>query len=246
MTHLHFDRLDSTNQHLKRLIQADPRLIETDCLVITADQQENGRGQQNKTWESQPGKNLLMSVLLKPACTPKNQFHICRLTSIAVAELLIKKLNIEKIAIKWSNDIYAGSKKIAGILIEHSIQAEQIKYSIVGIGLNVNQANFPQNIPNPTSIFLQKNTAIQPQFCMNEIIQAIKQLSNENPKLLETKYEQLLYKKDQNASFIIPKISNQPINAKIRGVTQTGLLHIETENQHLFHCSPAEITYLDG
>jgi len=244
--HLHFDVLDSTNAHLKRLIETSPAKIADDFYVITADRQENGRGRQNKAWESEPKQNLLMSVLLRPAYTPQNQFYICRYVSLALVEFLTKQLNMENVSIKWSNDIYVENKKIAGILIEHFLQGNRINYSIAGIGLNVNQTVFPENIPNPTSIFLETNKEITPLFCMDAIIKNIKKTSTYSVAQLEEKYEQFLYKKDKYAYFLIPKKSDSPLKAKIKGVTKNGLLHLSDEDNNLYYCSFNEIIYLMG
>ena len=242
--HLHFDCLDSTNAYLKRLLSASADPLEADFYVITADKQENGRGRQNKAWESEAGKNLLMSILLHPQYTPQDQFYICRYVSLALVELLTTQLQMDKVSIKWPNDIYVNDKKIAGILIEHFLQGNRINYSIAGIGLNVNQTVFSENIPNPTSILLETNKALAPLFCMEAITENIEKTATYSPALLEEKYEQYLYKKNQYAYFLLPKQSDCPLKAKIKGVTKQGLLHLSDEQGRGYDCAFNEVVYL--
>ena len=235
--HLHFDCLDSTNAYLKRLMETSFEPMRDEFYIITADKQENGRGRQNKTWESECGKNLLMSVLLRSQYVPQKQFYICRYVSLSLVDFLTKQLAIENVCIKWPNDIYVGDKKIAGILIEHFLQGNTINYSIAGIGLNVNQTVFPENLPNPTSIFLETNKEFAPLFCMEAIVKNIKETATYSLDLLEKKYEQFLYKKGEYAHFLIPQKANCPIKAKIKGVTEEGLLHLLDENNDTYYCS---------
>ncbi len=119
--------------------------------VITASFQESGRGQAGNGWESEPGLNLLMSLILYPVMvSPAGQFIICEAVSLAVRDLLLQY--IPSVSVKWPNDIYAGDGKIAGILIENSVMGDTLASSIVGIGLNVNQTHFGSGAPNPVSL----------------------------------------------------------------------------------------------
>ena len=241
--HLHYDCLDSTSIRLKQLIATSAKPLDA-FFTITAGKQERGRGRQTKSWESEPEKNLLMSVLLYPKYAPQQQFYVCRSISLAVVEFLSKQIRIENVSIKWPNDIYVGNKKIAGILIEHFLQGNKINYSIAGVGLNVNQGVFSENLPNPTSIFLETNKEFSPFFCMEELMKNIKELSKTDFAALEETYEQFLYKKNEYASFLIPKISTSPIDAKIKGVTENGLLRISDKDDNLIFCSLDEVVYL--
>jgi BirA family biotin operon repressor/biotin-[acetyl-CoA-carboxylase] ligase len=212
--------------------------------TVTSDQQTSGRGRQQKTWDSQCGKNLLMSVLLYPPYPPQKQFYVCRYVSLAIAEFLTKQLHIDNVYIKYPNDIYIGKRKAAGILIEHFLHGDTINYSIAGIGLNVNQAVFPANLPNPTSIFLETNKEFSPFFCMENIVENIKQLSDYEPIALEQQYESFLYRKNEYAFYLVEQQSPVPIEAKIKGVTANGLLHLSDKNEQSFFCALNEIVYV--
>ncbi len=126
--------------------------------VVVTDCQTAGRGQRGNSWESEPGKNLTFSILLRPASIPAvRQFELSMLVALAVAENVDAALASAgsdlRAAVKWPNDIYVGDRKISGILIENSLSGSVISRSIAGIGLNVNQEVFYSDAPNPVSLY---------------------------------------------------------------------------------------------
>lgn len=130
---------NSTNTLLRELIaKGNPPEF------IYAGYQTAGRGQTGNSWESEEGKNLLCSILLPP---DKNLHFLNIAVSVAVRRVIG-----EEFTIKWPNDIYYGDKKVAGILVENAIVGSEVKYSIAGIGLNVNQTEFQSDAPNPISL----------------------------------------------------------------------------------------------
>ena len=142
------DETSSTNTELKLLQQKNP--LPEGSMVMT-EFQTSGRGQAGNSWYSGKGKNLLFSFLLYPRfIQAKDQFIISRIVSLAIIRVL--QQYTENITIKWPNDIYWNDKKIAGILIENSLMGQHIEYTIVGIGLNVNEDDFPTHLPNPVSV----------------------------------------------------------------------------------------------
>jgi len=143
-------QVDSTNNFLKDLLSNSKPLHEG--TVIMAESQYAGRGQQQNRWHSQDGKNLTFSILLKPGFLPvTQQFDLTRAVSLGIINALEPYLG-EQLKIKWPNDIYFENGKLGGILIESNIQGSQIKNSVVGIGLNINQENFPLDVPNAASL----------------------------------------------------------------------------------------------
>lgn len=142
--------LESTNNYVKE------HIAELDNLsVVRAVEQTSGRGQGNHLWHSAPGMNLTFSVFMDfeasgirlPAAELE---HITGVITLSVRSYLGQK-GIES-RIKWPNDILVGDRKICGILIENSVSGGEIRNSIVGVGLNVNELQFPADIPNPTSV----------------------------------------------------------------------------------------------
>lgn len=149
--------VNSTNDFLKNLLSNSKPLPEG--TVIMAESQVAGRGQQDNKWHSQPGKNLTISILLKPSfLSPATQFDLTRAMSLGVFDALQPLLG-NSLKIKWPNDIYYGDKKLGGMLIENLVQGTQIKNSIIGIGLNINQETFPDDASRAISTkqILQKD-----------------------------------------------------------------------------------------
>lgn len=130
------------------------RDIEEDGTVWCAEFQTAGRGQRGARWESSTGDNLTFSILLKPSgVSAAGQFIISQVASLGIVNYLHSKGLEAKI--KWPNDIYAGDRKICGMLIENIIRGDKLAVSVCGIGLNINQRQFPADLPNPTSLALE-------------------------------------------------------------------------------------------
>ena len=122
--------------------------------VVAVRCQTKGRGQRANTWETAPGQNLTFTIVLKDLeILPSEQIAISQITALSVVEFL--EMHGIGAKIKLPNDVYVGTKKICGILIENSLRGSHITWSIIGIGINVNQTVFPSSLPNPTSILLE-------------------------------------------------------------------------------------------
>lgn len=147
------DSADSTNKEAGRRISVLDNLS-----VLSAVRQTAGRGQRGNSWSAKSGENLTFSIVLKygygatPEIRALEQSAISEMTALSVVDLLAAH-GIET-KIKWPNDIYAGDRKICGILIEHSVRDSYLSSSIIGVGLNVNQTEFDPSLPNPTSMSL--------------------------------------------------------------------------------------------
>lgn len=145
---------DSTNNYLKNLNGGDSNYMYE---VAWAEFQTAGRGQKGNSWESEPGKNLLFSILAHPeGISIQDQFVISQAISLAVTESVAQAAGPDhagEFSVKWPNDIYWKEKKLAGILIENVLAGGKIADSIIGVGLDVNQEKFYSNAPNPVSLF---------------------------------------------------------------------------------------------
>ena len=145
----YLDTIDSTSTELRRRMSVE-ELPHGYC--ISADFQTSGHGQATNRWESEDGKNLLFSLLLRPTVIPAaEQFVITELVTLAIINALQDYIR-QKITIKWPNDIYVGDKKLCGILIENALCGSTIDTCIVGIGININQELFVSDAPNPVSL----------------------------------------------------------------------------------------------
>ena len=141
-----YDTVDSTNTvALKKAAGLE------DCAVIAARRQTAGRGQRGNTWTSEPGENLTFSVFLRwpSGFAAGDVIRMNWLAAVAVRDFLQEE-GVPAV-IKWPNDIYVGKKKICGILVENRLSE---RFSVIGIGINLNQTDFPASLPNPTSLRL--------------------------------------------------------------------------------------------
>lgn len=234
--------IDSTNSYLKKLLSNSTPLI--DGTVIMAEHQFAGRGQSKNVWISEPGKNLTFSIYLKPNfLAVNNQFELNKAISLGIIDTLQPIIG-KDCKIKWPNDIYYHDKKLGGILIENVTKGYQIKDSIVGIGLNVNQKYFSESLSRVTSIsnvllkdFDLENLLIL--ICQN-IESRYLQLKSGKFELLEKDYLQNLYRLEEQHQF---EINNQKISGTIKGTNATGKLLLQTD-EGLKELDLKEVTFL--
>ena len=235
---------DSTNSHLLRLI--DIEKLSEGAVVITQ-KQAQGRGQRGTFWKSEPGKNLTLSILLKPTfLKPEEQFSLSKSVSLAVFGFILSLMPdglSHKTKIKWPNDIYIENKKVAGILIENSVNGNSISHSIVGIGINVNQGVFPAELPNPTSLKLITGKAFMLENCLERLCSYIEkrysQLRNHS-KEIDSGYLKNLYRFDEFANY---NYKGEKLKVKITGVAKNGRLILEKENGKSLECDFKEIEF---
>ena len=232
------DAISSTNDYLKQLYLK--KNIYDNFLIITNNQTE-GKGQGSSSWESEPKKNLTLSIYkdLKKNKL-KNPFIINLIISISIIETL-KKYNLPNLKIKWPNDILSASKKISGILIENFFQREFLISSIIGIGLNVNQISF-KKAKNAISIASIKKKKIDLTEVLNILTKKISLKFHEIDNLkindLINEYESLLFKKDKISKF---NINNKLIDGYIVGVNQSGKLKVKIGNEIIREYNSSEI-----
>ena len=173
---------NSTNTLLKQLAaEGNPPEF------IYAGFQTAGRGQTGNSWESEEGKNLLCSILLPPN---KNLYFL----NIAVGVAMLRVIG-DDFTIKWPNDIYYGDKKAAGILVENAIIGNEIRYSIAGIGLNVNQTTFVSDAPNPISLRQIRGQEYDIERLVNQLLEAVHSVLNEPEQEVWAYYKSHLYRR---------------------------------------------------
>jgi len=196
-----------------------------DGFVVHTDYQSAGKGQPGNSWESAAGKNLLFSIVLHPHHVPMDRlFLISQLVSMAIKKALDEYTS--DISIKWPNDIYWKDKKLAGILIENSLQGTKIKTVVVGIGLNVNQKKFESDAPNPVSLLQITGRRQNRKLLLNRICENINCLYTDfDIEKICAEYASSLYRKEGFYSF---QTENESFQAKIIEVHQNGQLELET------------------
>jgi BirA family biotin operon repressor/biotin-[acetyl-CoA-carboxylase] ligase len=235
------DAIDSTNDYLKALSNTN---VHDNFTVVTAENQTKGRGQMGAVWNSEVGKNLIMSVLIKDFLVDINKiFNLNIAVSLAVIAAL-KQNNIPDLSIKWPNDILSANKKIGGILIENCIKSDGTILSIVGLGLNINQTNF-ENLPQAASLASITQREFDKEILLREIVSTMEEKveeSKHNPVALRQKFIDTLFKKGVPMPFSNQK--NERFMGIIQGVSQTGKLEILLENDSLTEFDIREIQML--
>lgn len=242
---LFIENCPSTNAILKQLIEDKMININElkDLFFLYTNYQNAGRGLANNHWESEKDMNVLASFFFNPPILPKNQFLFNQFFSLTILNTISHFLPNAKI--KWPNDIYINNKKIAGILIEHSLTSTAIKYTIAGVGININQTQFSPSLPNPTSLSIETGTHYQLSNILNLIVQEGKKLL---PYLNATKKEQLnelylakLFQLDVWAEYAI---FDKKITAQIIGTDPFGRLLLVDKYNNSYTCNLKEIKFL--
>lgn len=197
---MYIARTNSTNTLLKELI-AQGRWP-ADEHFIRAGYQTSGRGQAGNGWESEADKNLLCSILLPPR---KNLFELNVIASVAVHRLVEDLIGANEI--KWPNDIYWQDKKVAGILVENAIIGNEVRYSIAGIGLNVNQTEWHSDAPNPVSLRQITGRNYDLDELMTQLMHEIDQAQEED---VWAYYKAHLYRREGFWPFVEREVSLAP------------------------------------
>ncbi len=218
-----FKKMASTNAECK-----NPCYAHGDAVVAV--EQTAGRGQRGNVWSSKAGENLTFSLVWEADfVAAKEQFRISEAVALALVDTLAG-YGIEA-QIKWPNDIYVGHKKICGILIEHDLGPQaRLARTIVGIGLNVNQTQFEDWIPNPTSIALLTGERKGTNDVFGDLYEALERRFGqlkESPEEVQRDYLVHLYRLDRPATYALP--NGKQFRATIRDVKPTGELIVEHE-----------------
>ncbi|MBO7261395.1 MAG: biotin--[acetyl-CoA-carboxylase] ligase [Alistipes sp.] len=199
--------------------------------AIWSEYQTSGRGQRGHSWHSAEGENVTFSVVLKPTFLPVvEQFLLSEVVALALVDTMAE-YGIE-CRIKWTNDLYAGDSKLAGVLIEHQLSTEGIVRTIVGIGLNINQREFPADLPNPTSMALLRSASFDRREVLERYMANLEawygRLLEGNKSAIEERYRELMYHLDEQHIYALA--SGEKFRAIIRGVRPSGELRLEHED----------------
>lgn len=219
----HFDKLASTNDEAVK-----PSYAEGD--IVWADVQSAGRGQRGHKWESREGENITFSAIFEPTFLPATkQFLLSEVVALAVVDAL--RYYGVGARIKWTNDIYVGDRKLAGILIEHKLSGINISRTIAGIGLNVNQLEFSADLPNPVSMRQITRLELDCREVLERVAEKLmaryEMLRREEEQQLQADYHELLYRRDALHWYFLP--DGKAFRGTIRGVEPSGALIVENE-----------------
>jgi len=216
------DSVNSTNEYTSNILK-QKKLPEGS--IIFSSNQTQGKGLASNTWESENGKNILLSLVLYPDFLEvKDQFLLSKAVSLGIYSYCYTKT--DDIKIKWPNDIYYQNKKLAGILIENSIKGSNIERSIIGVGLNLNQEVFLSDAPNPISLKQIANFTFnieQEILILRDHIKDYYQKLKEDRSSLNKLYLKRMFRYNEFNSY---KVSDKTAELKITGVNEFG--HLQT------------------
>lgn len=241
------DSTDSTNNEAIRNLHKFDKMK-----VIAAKNQTAGRGQRGNKWSSKDGENLTFSILLhfgdndRGGLRAADQFAISEVATLSLVEFL-GNMDIDS-SIKWSNDIYVGNRKISGMLIENSLNKDMVSTSVIGIGLNVNQLSFPENLPNPVSMAQLSGKKYD---CEDLLIQFMDIFSkyldycfdHKGRMTLRNMFIDKMYRKDTCSMFTNLR-TGEKFEGIIRGISDLGLLAIENNKGEILKFGFKEIAFI--
>jgi BirA family biotin operon repressor/biotin-[acetyl-CoA-carboxylase] ligase len=221
---IELESVDSTNNYAMARIHEGLAL---DGMVYIAHHQWAGKGQRGKTWVSEPGQNLMMSLVIKPSPLKlTQQFLFSAAIALSILDL-VKGFKNKNWKIKWPNDIYWSDRKAGGLLIESVVTGQTWDWAVVGIGMNLNQTSFPVEIPNAVSLNQITGVQYEPVAIARELVPGIREqisILHKTPDQILLRLNDALYKKDQ---VITLKKNDELFVSVLKAVDSNGLLITE-------------------
>lgn len=224
---LYFDTIDSTNTKAQELAEKG---YQSGTLVV-ADKQESGKGRRGRSWVSPSGTGIFMTLMIKLDINPNNASMLTLVAALAVAKA-ITSVTGEEAMIKWPNDIVVNGKKVCGILTEMNAQFDYINHIVVGIGINVHNESFPEEISQMASSLMIE--AGGKRFHRAQIIADTMSyfeqyydtfLKTQDLSALVREYDKLLVNRNKSVRVLDPK---EPFDGKAMGITPKGELIVDT------------------
>lgn len=225
------EEIDSTYSYLNRRVEKEGMLPTP--TVVLASSQTRGRGQGTNLWYSSPGANLLPSIYFNQVDIPIEAYwRLSEMAAVALWQTIIHftKCNPTDLRIKWPNDIVYRGHKVAGILIGNSFRNQKIAHTIIGIGLNVNEKNFPSDLPPAHSMYTMTGLSYDLSSVLFYLLDSLDNLfaqRGEEAEMaqLHTTYQDLLFLKGMETSFRDVS-TGRTFDAFVDSVTEDGLLQL--------------------
>jgi len=233
----------STNLYAEQLLKTQKV---PEWTIIFAHDQTSGKGQGENYWESEPRKNATFSLVLYPKfLSPDQQFLLNMVMALGILDFLYRVKVEQKLSIKWPNDIYAGNRKIGGILIQNTVCGTVYESCIAGIGININQETFNPSLPNPVSLKQITGKDYPVEDAVDLIVECIdiryQKLQEGLFDLPDREYRDQLFGINEWRDYFIDK---KKIKGKIRGVNESGMLIMEMKNGSIRHFNHGEIVFV--
>lgn len=223
-----YEEIDSTNVEARRRAQKGAK----EGLVVTADKQSAGRGRRGRSWDSPAGDNLYFSILLRPKLAPEKAPMLTLVMAYSAAKVIRALENLE-VCIKWPNDLVIGTQKICGILTEMHLCGSEIEDVVVGIGINVNETAFSEDIKDKaTSLCLQKGESVNRERLLEGILSEFANqyehfLEVQDLSFLQEAYNELLINKEREVLVLEP---GNEYMAVAQGINSEGELLVKKED----------------
>lgn len=219
--------LPSTNAYALQLIAAENP---PEGSIVMAGYQTAGRGQMGTNWRSEADKNLLISLILKPSFLALgDSFYLSKIAALACRETIAHFCPDAEVLIKWPNDLLLNRKKVAGILIENQLDNLKIAYSVLGIGINLNQFLFPEVLrETATSLWLQLGREVEPGECLTHLAVSLEKyylkLKQSQLPAIDSEYLRYLYAYQE---VVRVEIGGESLETYIAGVQKDGKIALQ-------------------
>ena len=236
---VHFAReIDSTNLWIKRLAKEGA----PEGTLALAEFQSAGRGRLGRSWEVPEGTSVMMSILLRPKFEPQYAPTLTLVMGMAVAKA-VKSLGFD-VSIKWPNDVVVSHKKICGILTEMGVRDGKIDYAVIGVGINVNIKEFPEEmVDKATSLYLESGKEFDRSQIPGLVMEAFEKYYEKFAATcdlsgLKEEYESILANYNQP----VRVLAKEPYEGVARGITDGGELLVEKTDGTIVAVSAGEVS----
>lgn len=225
---IYCEEIDSTNEEVRRLSENGGK----QGIVVVAEKQTAGKGRRGRSWESPEGTNLYFSILLRPNVEPEKAPMLTLIMAYSVGKILQEKEELP-VQIKWPNDLVLSGKKLCGILTEMHLSGKKIEDVIVGVGINVNTMEFPNDLKEKaTSLYLEKGEKVERQLLLNNILQEFQKwynyfLKEQKLSFLRDDYNQMLVNKSKDVLVLEPE---KEYKGKALGINELGELLVKRDD----------------
>ena len=222
----YFDSIDWTNTKAKELAEEG----HPSGTLVVADRQTAGKGRRGRSWESPTGIGIFMTLMLKPEINPNNASMLTLVAAMATTRAIRRVPGVPAM-IKWPNDIVMNGKKVCGILTEMSAQFDYINHIVIGIGINVHNEDFPEEIAKTaSSLYLESGQHIHRASLIEAFLEEFEDvyaeyLKTEDMEGLQKEYDAMLVNRGRQVRVLDPK---EPFEGKAMGITKKGELIVDT------------------
>lgn len=237
---IYYEETDSTNTRIRELAKEGLE----EGTTVWADCQTAGKGRRGRSWESPAGENLYFSILLRPKLEPGKAPMLTLVMAYSIAKVLKEQENFS-VQIKWPNDLILSGKKICGILTEMMLSGREVDFVIVGVGVNVNVSEFPEELQDKaTSLYLEKGESFEREKLLQQILKEFDKqyktfMQVQDLSFMQNEYNQILVNKDKEVLVLEPGNEYQAIAL---GINESGELLVKKDDDNIENVFAGEVS----